>query len=61
MLKIGPRTYALPAVQAALSGYSDRAMRMVARRWGAELTMAEVILDQLVLLRGKLRRQRRLQ
>jgi nifR3 family TIM-barrel protein len=55
LLKIGPRTYALPAVQAALSGYSDRAMRMVARRWGAELTMAEVILDQLVLLRGKLR------
>jgi nifR3 family TIM-barrel protein len=55
LLKIGPRTYSLPAVQAALSGYSDRAMRIVARRWGAELTMAEVILDQLVLLRGKLR------
>lgn len=55
MLRIGPLSFALPAVQAALSGYSDRAMRMVARRWGAELTMAEVILDQLLLLRGKLR------
>lgn len=55
MLRIGARTFTLPAVQAALSGYSDRAMRLVARRWGAELAMAEVILDQLVLLRGKLR------
>jgi tRNA-dihydrouridine synthase B len=55
MLRIGPLAFSLPAVQAALSGYSDRAMRLVARRWGAELTMAEVILDQLVLLRGKLR------
>ena len=55
MLKIGPLSFPLPAVQAALSGYSDRAMRLVARRWGAELAMAEVILDQLVLLRGKLR------
>ena len=55
MLKIGSLQFQLPAVQAALSGYSDRAMRVVARRWGAELAMAEVVLDQLVLLRGKLR------
>jgi len=55
MLKIGPLEIRLPAVQAALSGYSDRAMRVVARRWGAELAMAEVVLDQLVLLKGKLR------
>lgn len=55
MLRIGSRVYSLPAVQAALSGYSDRAMRVVARRWGAELAMAEVVLDQLVLLKGKLR------
>lgn len=55
MLRIGPLSFELPAVQAALSGYSDRAMRIVARRWGAELTMAEVILDQLALLKGKLR------
>jgi nifR3 family TIM-barrel protein len=55
MLKIGDLEFRLPAVQAALSGYSDRAMRVVARRWGAELGMAEVVLDQLVLLKGKLR------
>ena len=55
MLRIGPLSFTLPAVQAALSGYSDRAMRLVARRWGAELAMAEVVLDQLVLLKGKLR------
>jgi nifR3 family TIM-barrel protein len=55
MLTIGPLKFHLPAVQAALSGYSDRAMRVVARRWGAELAMAEVVLDQLVLLKGKLR------
>lgn len=55
MLRIGTLELALPAVQAALSGYSDRAMRLVARRWGAELAMAEVVLDRLVLLKGKLR------
>ncbi len=55
VLKIGPLEFRLPAVQAALSGYSDRAMRVVARRRGAELCMAEVVLDKLVLLKGKLR------
>ncbi len=55
MLRIGPLSFPLPAVQAALSGYSDRAMRVVARRWGAELTMAEVVLDKLVVMPGKLR------
>ncbi len=55
VLKIGQLEIGLPAVQAALSGYSDRAMRMVARHYGAELTMNEVILDKLVLQKGKLR------
>src|SRR2546421_1859844 len=45
----------MPAIQAALSGYSDRPMRVVARRFGAELAMAEVVLDELVILKGKLR------
>src|SRR6185295_6695349 len=30
-------------------------MRIVARRYGAEFAMAEVVLDEIVLLRGKLR------
>jgi tRNA-dihydrouridine synthase B len=55
VLQIGSLKLRLPAVQAALSGYSDRAMRVVARRRGAELCMAEVVLDKLVLLKGKLR------
>ncbi len=45
----------MPAVQAALSGFSDRPMRIVARRFGAEFAMAEVVLDELVILKGKLR------
>jgi len=42
----------MPAIQAALSGFSDRPMRMVARHFGAELAMAEVVLDEHVLLHG---------
>ena len=55
MLTIGSLKIAMPAVAAALSGFSDRPMRIVARRYGAEFAMAEVVLDQLVLLNGKLR------
>ena len=36
-------------VQAALSGYSDWPMRMVARRLGAPYTVCEVMLDQFIL------------
>jgi len=55
VLSIGSLQIGLPAVAAALSGFSDRPMRMVARRYGAEFAMAEVVLDELVLLQGKLR------
>src|SRR5437773_9198897 len=55
MLTIGPLKIHMPAIQAALSGFSDRSMRIVARRYGAEFAMAEVVLDELVLLNGKLR------
>jgi len=55
MLTIGSRRFESRAVQAALSGYSDRPMRLIARRYGAELTMNEVVLDRLVLQKGKLR------
>src|SRR5205814_492941 len=34
-----------------------RPMRMVARRYGAEFAMAEVVLDEIVLLDGKLRKR----
>ncbi|HEY2380598.1 MAG TPA: tRNA-dihydrouridine synthase [Terriglobia bacterium] len=55
MLTIGSLKIPLPAIQAALSGFSDRPMRVVARRFGAEFAMAEVVLDELVILKGKLR------
>jgi nifR3 family TIM-barrel protein len=38
-----------PVVQAALSGYSDGPMRIVARRLGAPYTVAEVLVDRFVL------------
>ena len=53
MLTIGPLKIAMPAVQAALSGFSDRPMRVVARRFGAEFASAEVMLDELVIREGK--------
>lgn len=47
-LRIGPIELDFPVVQAALSGYSDRAMRVVARRLGAPYTLCEVMLDRFV-------------
>ena len=55
VLTIGPLNIQLPVIQAALSGFSDRPMRIVARRYGANFAMAEVVLDELVVLKGKLR------
>ena len=55
-LHIGDVEVGLPAVQAALSGYSDLAMRAVAREHGATYAINEVVLDSLVLQKGKLRR-----
>jgi tRNA-dihydrouridine synthase B len=34
-----------PIIQAALAGYTDRAMRILARKFGCELTFSGVILD----------------
>lgn len=54
-LKIGPLSIDFPVIQAALSGYSDWPMRLVARRLGAPYTLCEVLLDQFVVsvTRGK--------
>jgi len=48
-LRIGPIEIGFPAVQAALSGYSDWPMRVIARRLGAPYTLCEVLLDRFVL------------
>ncbi len=55
-LSLGGLTLAAPVVQAALSGYSDRAMRVVARRHGAAYALGEVLLDQFVATVGTNRR-----
>lgn len=56
-LSIGKVRIGLPAVQAALSGYSEPAMRLVAREHGAPYALHEVVLDENVLRKGKLQRR----
>ena len=48
-LRIGPIELDFPVVQAALSGYSDWPMRLIARRLGAPYALCEVMLDQFLL------------
>jgi tRNA-dihydrouridine synthase B len=48
-LRIGPLTLDFPIVQAALSGYSDWPMRLLARRHGASYALCEVLLDQFLV------------
>ena len=48
-LSIGSVPIGFPVVQAALSGYSDGPMRIVARRLGASYTVAEVMIDRFVM------------
>ena len=48
-LRIGSLRLDFPVVQAALSGYSDTAMRLIARRLGASYALCEVMLDRFVL------------
>ncbi len=60
-LSIGAVTIGFPVVQAALSGYSDGPMRIVARRLGASYTLAEVMIDRFVLdLKARHRTRRHL-
>jgi nifR3 family TIM-barrel protein len=48
-LRIGDVEIGFPVVQAALSGYSDWPMRVVARRLGAPYTLCEVMIDRFLL------------
>ena len=52
-LQIGSVSIGFPVVQAALSGYSDLPMRVIARRHGASYSVCEVMLDQFLLALGK--------
>lgn len=53
MLRIGNIQLDAPFVQAALSGYSDAAMRLLAREYGCPYTINEVVLDRLVNQGGR--------
>jgi nifR3 family TIM-barrel protein len=57
-LRIGPLQLDFPVVQAALSGYSDMPMRLLARRHGAPYTLCEVMLDKFVVELKPRRRNR---
>ncbi len=48
-LQIGNVPIGFPVVQAALSGYSDWPMRVIARRLGATYTLCEVMLDEFLV------------
>ena len=56
-LRIGPVDIGFPAVQAALSGYSDLAMRVISRRHGASYAVNEVVLDQVLLQKSRKKRR----
>jgi tRNA-dihydrouridine synthase B len=53
MVKIGNISLQHPICQAGLAGYSDRAMRLVARRRGCPYAVTEALLDVIMLNGGR--------
>lgn len=51
--RIGPIILPVPFCQAGLAGYSDRAMRMVARRRGCPYALTEALLDVILVNGGE--------
>src|SRR5438105_4239775 len=51
--QIGPIQLATPFCQAGLAGYSDRAMRLVARRRGCPYAVTEALLDTILVNGGQ--------
>jgi tRNA-dihydrouridine synthase B len=52
-MNIGPIHLSQPFCQAGLAGYSDRAMRLVARRRGCPYAVTEALLDVILLSGGQ--------
>jgi nifR3 family TIM-barrel protein len=52
-MNIGPVHLPVPFLQAGLAGYSDRAMRVVARRRGCPYAVTEALLDVIMLNGGE--------
>ncbi len=57
-IRVGNVEIATPFFQAALSGYSDSPMRVLARRHGASYTLCEVMLDQFLVALNDRKRNR---
>ncbi len=53
MARIGNLTLDAPFFQAGLAGYSDAAMRLIARRHGAPFAVTEAMLDQFLINGGR--------
>src|SRR5437763_7202151 len=53
MPSIGPINLPIPFCQAGLAGYSDRAMRLVARRRGCPYAVTEALLDIIMVNGGE--------
>ncbi|MCC7193439.1 MAG: tRNA-dihydrouridine synthase [Phycisphaeraceae bacterium] len=53
MVQIGNLTLDAPFFQAGLAGYSDAAMRLIARRHGAPYAVTEAMLDMFLINGGK--------
>ncbi len=53
MVPIGSVTFDAPFFQAGLAGYSDSAMRLVARRHGCPYCVTEAMLDQFLISGGR--------
>jgi tRNA-dihydrouridine synthase B len=53
MVSIGPIQLSQPICQAGLAGYSDRAMRVVARRRGCPYAVSEALLDVILCNGGQ--------
>src|SRR6185436_17555271 len=53
MPRIGPLEFPVPFCQAGLAGYSDRAMRIVARRRGCPYAVTEALLDTIIVNGGE--------
>jgi nifR3 family TIM-barrel protein len=52
-MQIGPINLPIPFCQAGLAGYSDRAMRLVARRRGCSYAVTEALLDVILCNGGE--------
>src|SRR5690348_17695347 len=53
LMNIGPIQLPHPFCQAGLAGYSDRAMRVVARRRGCAYAVTEALLDVILVNGGQ--------